>query len=149
MGYEVHITRKTSWFDDDGPVISLDDWLAYLASDAEMRLDGYAEARTSAGAVLRMEEPGIAVWTAYSGHEVDGNMAWFCHFGDRISVKNPDEEILAKMYRIASSLGAKVQGDEGELYGPEGTSEQKEAQVEPEVESSLTAARKKPWWKIW
>jgi hypothetical protein len=150
MGYEVHITRKASWFEDDGPVISLNEWLEYLSSDAEMRLDGYAEARTPAGDVLRTEEPGIAVWTAYSRHGVDGNMAWFCHFGDRITVKNPDEEIRAKMYAIASSLGAKVQGDEGELYGPDGASVEEKAQMKTKfAEASLTEPRRKPWWKFW
>lgn len=148
MGYEVHITRKASWFEDDGPVISLKEWVEYVSSDTEMRLDGYAEARTPAGAVLRTEDPGIAVWTAYSGHEVDGNMAWFCHFGDRVTVKNPDEEILAKMHAIAVSLGAKVQGDEGELYGPDGAAVEEEAHVELASEADEPAP-KKPWWKIW
>ena len=30
MGYEIHITRKTEWFDEDGPEISLEDWKAYI-----------------------------------------------------------------------------------------------------------------------
>ena len=76
MGYEIHITRKTEWFDEDGPEISLEDWKAYIASDPEMRLDGYAEATMENGDVFRTEHDGIAVWTAYSGHGVDGNMAW-------------------------------------------------------------------------
>lgn len=75
MGYEIHITRKTEWFDEDGPEISLEGWKAYIASDPEMRLDGYAEATMENGDVFRTEHDGIAVWTAYSGHGVDGNMA--------------------------------------------------------------------------
>lgn len=121
MGYEVHITRKDFWADDEGPVISLDEWRQYISSDAEMRLDGYAESQTPDGATIRVDNPGIAVWTAYSGHGVNGNMAWFCHFDDRIAVKNPDEEILVKMHQIASELNAKVQGDDGEDYGPDGS----------------------------
>src|SRR5262245_15409072 len=112
MGYEVHITRKAEWFDHDGPVISLKEWLEYVSSDSEMHADGYAEAKTPDGAVLRVNNPGIAVWTAYAGHLVDGNMAWFCHFRDHISVKHPDVETLQKMHQIAVSLSAKVQGDE-------------------------------------
>lgn len=140
MGYDVHITRKVRWFEEDGPEISLPDWLDYVASDPEMRADGYAEAETPSG-VLRMEDEGIAVWTAYSGHGVGGNMAWFCHFGDRITVKNPDEAIMAKMHRIASSLGARVQGDEGEEYGPDGLPKGAAPR------SSVDAGR--PWWKFW
>jgi hypothetical protein len=42
------------------------------------------------------------------------------HFGDHISVKNPDASILRKMHQIALSLKAKVQGDDGEEYGADG-----------------------------
>ena len=117
MGYEIHITRKTEWFDEDGPEISLEDWKAYIASDPEMRLDGYAEATMENGDVFRTEHDGIAVWTAYSGHGVDGNMAWLYPGSGGIVAKNPDREILAKMFEIAQALGARVVGDEGEEYG--------------------------------
>jgi hypothetical protein len=140
MGYEVHITRKAVWFEDDGAAISLKEWLEYVSSDPEMRADGYAEAQTPDG-VLRVDDPGIAVWTAYPGYGVDENMAWFCHFGDRVTVKNPDAAILRKMYQIASSLNAQVQGDEGEVYGPSG---------EPEAAPAESSdARRKPWWRFW
>ena len=140
MGYEVHITRKSTWFEEDGPTISLNEWLDYVSSDAEMRADGYAEAQTPDG-VVRIDDPGIAVWTEYPGHAVDGNMAWFCHFGDRITVKNPDESILTKMHQIASTLNAWVQGDEGEVYGPDGKCQ--------ETHASISSSRHKPWWKFW
>ena len=41
---------------------------------------------------------------------------WLDWFEGDIYTKNPDEPILAKMLGIASSLGAKVQGDDGEVY---------------------------------
>jgi hypothetical protein len=43
-------------------------------------------------------------------------MAWFDYRRSRVVVKSPDDEILGKMRQIASALGAKVIGDEGELY---------------------------------
>lgn len=67
-----------------------------------------------------MDDESIVVWTAYPGHGVGGNMAWFRHFRERITVKNPDEAIVAKMHQIALSLGARVRGGEGEEYGPDG-----------------------------
>ena len=140
MGYEVHITRKAAWFDEDGQAISLKEWLEYVSSDPEMRADGYAEAQTPDG-VLRMDDPGIAVWTAYAGYGGEGNRAWFCHFGDRITVKNPDASTLKKMQQIASSHGAKVQGDEGEIYGTDGEAEG--------VPASSKAEHQKSWWKFW
>jgi hypothetical protein len=120
VGYEVHITRKNNWFGDDGLSISCDEWLQYVLNDPEMRADGYAEAPLPDHSTLRIDHPSIAVWTTYSGHGVSGNMVWFMHFEDRITVKNPDEEILVKMYQIASALNAKVQGDDGEEYGADG-----------------------------
>ena len=142
MGYDLHITRKVDWSDDDGEAISLDEWTAYVDSDPSMRLDGYAEAATPSGEVLRTESPGLAVWVSYSGHGVDGNMAWFGH-SDRsgaVVVKNADQEIRRKMHEIATALRAKVQGDDGEEYGPTG--------AELAVESNHRAADP-PWWRFW
>jgi len=138
MGYEVHITRKNEWF-GDGPEIGLEEWLSYIANDSSMRHDGYAEATISDGAVLRTEAPGLAVWTAYSGHDLNGNMAWFSHSQGNITVKNPDEEILAKMVEIGEALGASIQGDEGETYPVTAN----EPVAIPDVRQS------KPWWRFW
>ncbi|WP_207000839.1 hypothetical protein [Trinickia mobilis] len=120
MGYDIHITRKENWFDDE-PQINLEEWKALVASDTEMRLDGYAEAKVGSGAILRVEREGLSVWKAYSGHGANGNMAWFSFRGGDIVVKNPDAEILAKMWKIAQKLSARVQGDDCERYGADGS----------------------------
>lgn len=132
MGYDVHITRRENWFDEDGPDISLDEWLSVVKQDPEIRVDGFAEAQSAEGSLLRMESAGLAVWTAYSGHEENGNKAWFDYRGDRITVKNPDKEILVKMWCLAQHLSATVQGDEGERYDRSGS----------------VIRRSKPWWKF-
>ena len=115
MGYDVHITRASDWTESESAPITLDEWLTVVQTDPDMRLDGFAEAGTPEG-MLRYENKGMAVWTKYSGHEVNGNMAWFDYRGGRIVVKNPDEEIRAKMKQLATKLSAKVVGDEGEEY---------------------------------
>jgi hypothetical protein len=99
MGYDLHITRKKLHFNDGGPTITLDEWLTYVASDPELR-----------------PAPEIgkhAVFLSVASKYPDPWLDWFQ--GD-IYTKNPDEPILAKMLKIASSLGAKVQGDDGEVY---------------------------------
>jgi hypothetical protein len=116
MGYDVHITRAEEWFESEANPISLDEWLAYVVNDSEMRHDGFAEATTSKGETLRIEADGLSVWTAYSGHGKNGNMAWFYWSDGQVQVKNPDDEILGKMRAIATQLGAHVIGDEGEHY---------------------------------
>ncbi len=122
MGYDVHITRADNWFDSASQPITLSEWLDYVAGDPEMRLDNAAEAQGPDGQTLRYENQGLAVWTAYSGHGVGGNMAWFDYRDGRVVVKNPDEEILRKMCRVAAQLGARVQGDEGAFYDEAGLS---------------------------
>jgi len=56
----------------------------------------------------RTEEEGIAVWTKHSQNGIDGNLAWIYHSRDCIVAKNPDEEMIGKMCRIARHLNAKV-----------------------------------------
>lgn len=116
MGYDVRLTRASDWFESESDPIHLEEWQAYVDSDPEFRMDNFAEATTSAGETIRYDNEGLAVWTAYSGHGEDGNMAWFDYREGRIVVKNPDDEILAKMKQIAKFFQARVVGDEGEEY---------------------------------
>jgi len=123
MGYDVHITRADDWTDSEKTPITLDEWLAYIEADPEMRHDGFAEARTPEGHTLRIEADGLSVWTAYSGHDPEANTGgWFSWNDGDICVKNPDEEILRKMYAIAQVFDAHVQGDDGEEYDERGES---------------------------
>jgi len=120
MGYDVHITRRENWFEEAGPEIELSEWLKLVESDSEMRLDGYAEAPLKDGDVLRVEESGLSTWTAYSRHGRDQGKAWFSFSSGNIIVKNPDPEILRKMWQLSKPLSARVQGDDGELYDQDG-----------------------------
>lgn len=129
MGYDVHITRAAEWSESENDPITIEEWQAYLLSDPEMRADGFAEAGTLSG-TLRYENPGLAVWTAWSEHGRNHNFAWFDLSSGRVTVKNPDGAILAKMSAIAEHLGARVQGDEGEYYPASDTNEQGAAQSE-------------------
>lgn len=145
MGYDLHITRKAEWFDEEGDEITLDEWCEFVKSSPDFRLDGHAEAETSNG-VLRVENEGLSVWTGYSGHEKDGNMAWFDYSEGNIKVKNPDDEIIRKMCQIAESLNAKVQGEECEVYGADGQSDWQGIKAEGEVVDKVTS---KKWWQFW
>ena len=115
VGYDVHITRAADWTRSEETPIALDEWLAYVERDPEMRLDGYAEAQVEDG-VLRVEREGLSVWTAYSRDGIGGTMAWFDYCSGEVVVKNPDDEILGKMRQIAERLGAHVIGDDRESY---------------------------------
>jgi hypothetical protein len=147
MGYDLHITRKNNWFDDDDSRnILLQEWIQLVSNDSEMRLDNFAEATLPDSETLRLESEGLSVWTKYSGDGVNGNHAWFRYHKGTIVVKNPDEEIIQKMIEIAAKLHAKVQGDEGELYKPATDAAIKTTLVD---DSKTTVVDKKPWWKFW
>jgi hypothetical protein len=119
----------------------LEEWLAYIEKDDEFRHDGYAEITTPQGDVIRMENEGISVWTAYSNHGHGDGMAWFDYRRGRIVVRNPDQEILTKMAQVASVLNAVVQGDEGELYDTHGT-------IQRDTSQRVIPSHK-PWGKFW
>jgi hypothetical protein len=116
MGYELHITRAEEWRQSKLNPISLDQWLAYISSDPEMRLDQCATATTPVGDTLNYQSQGLAEWTEYSRNGKDGNFAWFDWQNGEVVVKNPDEELIGKMCRIAQALHARVQGDDGKFY---------------------------------
>lgn len=145
MGYDFHITRATAWTESEANPITMEEWLAHVESDPEMRLDGYAEgAVRDTDVVLRTEDPSMAMWTAYSEDGVDGNHAWMWHYDGRIMAKNADQEIRAKMWRIAQQLDARLVGDDDEEYGADGEPLRPIQRVD-----APKRGVKKPWWKRW
>jgi hypothetical protein len=139
MGYDIHITRKENWFDeDDSNGIALLEWIDYIKADKEMSLNNSAEAETPAGGKVKHEHNGLAVWTGYSKSGIDGNYAWFDFRNGNVTVKNPDQEIKDKMIDIAAQLSAKVQGDEGEFYNSK-----------EKTFTRTIVQDKRPWWKLW
>jgi hypothetical protein len=138
VGYDLHITRKNSWADSEGPEISLAEWLAFVRADPEMQLDNYAETRLENGDVAGIGWRGFSVWTGWSQHGQHDGRAWFLYRDGDISVKNPDEEMCRKMWSIAQALSAKVQGDDHEVY---------DASANVSYPEEIWG--KKPWWRFW
>lgn len=145
MGYEVHITRSEHWLDEDGPTIALSEWLKVVHHDPEMQYEGPTkeEALATANSTISPEEPGLAVWKAYSKHGPE-SVALFWHYDGHVTASNPDEEILRKVWQLAQKLKAKVQGADGEVYGPDG-----KVMSEEEAIAAGLQQQRKPWWKFW
>lgn len=149
MGYDIHICRGGDVDDEPGLRIALQEWLDYVASDSEMRLDNVAVAPLGEGeGELRYENEGLAVWTAFSGHDVAGNQAWFDFRNGRIVVKNAPQEIRAKMFRVSAALNARVVGDEGEYYGADGN-ESGESAPMPVEEAPARRSFAQRWMDTW
>lgn len=145
MGYELYITRQNDWFEKDQLFeISLEEWINYVKNDPEMRLDGFAQIEVQNGEILRIDNEGISVWIKYSGEGIGQNHAWFSYYHGNIIVKNPNQEIINKMCDIASTLNAKVQGDNGELYEKAPFLNRRLEEI-----NDTWTIQKKPWWKIW
>lgn len=145
MGYELHITRREHWADTETSDISLDEWLAYVSNDEELELtNGYD---IKIGSELQFQDrPGYCEWNAHPVYSDSNARPWFAYWRGSINTKNPDAPTIRKMMQIASSLNAKVQGDEGEIYTEEYLIEM--LQEEEHVKSSMQTD-KKPWWKFW
>ena len=65
---------------------------------------------TPSGETIGLKTPALYQW------EQGTLTALFNFRGGRVTVKNPDGAVLAKMLEVAEKLGAKVIGDEGEQY---------------------------------
>ena len=85
-----------------GPVITAEEWLAYVATDPQLKL------------IPGSKTHGVTV-DIQSRHPTK-DLDWSSHSGC-VWTNKPDAAMLAKMLQIASALGAKVQGMDGEVYG--------------------------------
>jgi hypothetical protein len=101
MGWEIHITRAEHWPDSDEHPIRAEEWLALVEADPELTIDP------------RDNGPYFALWLA---HRVEGDHPWFDWFRGAINTKHPDRKTLGKALEIARHFGARVQGDDGEVY---------------------------------
>ena len=106
MGYDLHITRAEWHNQNDGHWITAREWLDYVKGDPELRLAGFNGKH----------------FTLWSG-TCEYPDPWFDWRRGNIYSKNPDAPIVEKMVAIATALGAKVQGDDGEVYTGGGLSE--------------------------
>jgi hypothetical protein len=101
MGYDVHITRAGHWTDSESRPIRREEWLAFVACDPELTLETEHQ---------HSFDP-FVLWHA-GGEE----RAWFGWWRGEIRTKYPDRDTIRKMLEIAAHFGAKVQGDDGEVY---------------------------------
>jgi hypothetical protein len=126
MSYDVHITRAEEWSQSETAPITLEEWIACARSDAELRIeviDGRYTSPLPDGQVLSMNVKGLVAWLGKVGQPARQPLAWFSWSHGIIDARNPDIATLRKMFAIATSLHAKVQGDEGEIYGADGAAQ--------------------------
>ena len=107
MGYEVFIEKKSN------QKIGLDKWNNFLETNKDFEKRNYFEGTNPrTGEVLKFIAPNSGMWKSDK---------WEVPFlynenTGKISVTNPNKEILKKMLEIAVFFEAEVVGFEGEKY---------------------------------
>ena len=103
MGYELHITRAVFWGDSSKTPISVNEWHDILRKDPELKLAG-------------INGPNFAVFANVSEPH---KSSWLDWVNGSIDSKYPTTRMVRKMISISEQLGARVQGDDGEVYSLE------------------------------
>lgn len=145
MGYELHITRREHWADSETPDISINEWLAYVNTDTDLKLTNGYDFQIG-NETHHQEIEGFCEWTAHPTDQISNDKPWFSYWRGSIHTKNPDGPTIRKMMQMASMLNAKVQGDDGEFYTEEYLTELESGDKQSEF---LEVRYKKPWWKFW
>ena len=109
MGYDLHITKAEDWVDSSVSPISQEAWYELVESDPELVVsdDSYYDRSGKGGSLERIY---ATQWVASS----DEVVFWFQD--GEVVAKNPDDDTIIKMLDMAEGLGARVQGDDGEIY---------------------------------
>lgn len=102
MGHDLHITRKETQADVDGPVITFEEWLKYADTDKDLVKDLLDD--SSSG-------PQDFVFLIHSGEPVP-----LCWFEGEIYAKDPNKQVVKKLIKIAKNLDAHVVDDDDEPY---------------------------------
>jgi len=112
MGYDLYITRATSWLDAEGAPIATAEWGEVVAADPELRISTQYHYERRHNGIIERYHP--AIWIKHPD-EVP-----FWHMDGAIHVKNPDKQTTQKMVQLAIKLSARVLGESDEEYGLNG-----------------------------
>lgn len=149
MGYDLHITRREHWSDDEqrGVDIALDEWLKYIDNEPDLELSDAYRIKVPGSETESQVAPGYCEWT---NHPL-GERPWFDYSDGSISTKNPDDDTIKKMLSIAKTFHGKVQGDDGEIYSISPDNKIIYGDISGDENSDINSrhSNKKSWWKFW
>ncbi len=113
MGYDLHITRSEDWSDPDGTPIPLEEWRNFTTAHDDI----HDVPITSPEGDIIMDDTGAG---SVAVRLSTGDWAPLWWVDGNVVSKNPSREMVQFMARIAVELSARVQGDDGEVYGLDG-----------------------------
>jgi hypothetical protein len=130
MPYQLHITRASDWMHSDELPITATEWLKLVRTDSQLVQDLNRGTH-------------FVRWSGSGDRD-----RWLEWAEGRINAKYPDGAFLKKLVEIAERLGAKVQGDGGEVYsGDEPVDEWLEDNILPFTPRTASIAQRLPWWR--
>lgn len=103
MGHDIYITRAPHFLDGAQHPIAKGDWRALVAADPE----------------LSSPDPSVPDYAVWNG-ETSVQTPWIDLADGNLFSRSPDHSFVRKLIAIAGRLGARVQGEGGELYRIEG-----------------------------
>ena len=109
MGYDIFITRAEHPNESSQCPIAEADWKRLLQSDPSLEVSptDYYDRRPNDGRTERFQ---MVLWTAHPDRPP------FMLIDGAVQIKSPDDATIRKMVEMASKLGARVVGEEGEIY---------------------------------
>jgi hypothetical protein len=94
MGYELHIVRQNDYEDgEEESNISLDEWLAYVATDKELELTNGYEMNIPGIETTWQDRPGFCDWLGHPRSNA-GTIPWFDFGSGCIITKYPDSDTI-------------------------------------------------------
>lgn len=103
VGHDIYITRAPHFLDGAQDPIAKEDWRALVAGDPELSIPDPSV-------------PDYAVWNGQTAVQTP----WIDLTDGNLFSRSPDHSFVRKLIDIAGRLGARVQGEGGELYRIEG-----------------------------
>ena len=112
MGYDLHIHRAAWRLEASDTPISAEEWRRYASRAPDLHEDEPFERYTNDG---RVEE--VEVYNLDFG---DGVCALYLDEGAILVRGVRDSRPIKRLFEIARDLDARLEGDDGEYYGPDG-----------------------------
>lgn len=124
MGYELHLTRAESWYEDEEPITFCEAEAALHQFSEGFTIDreGIVTAVTPQGQILSADMGPFIV--CYDGKNEDSRIHIYFEDGHSPHFQVRRVRALLPVIALADALHAKVQGDEEEIYTMESVLEE-------------------------
>lgn len=117
MSYDIHITRGVDWGEEENPVTleEVRNIMHVLPQNFRIEESDTISIKTSSGQNMTMK---VGPYLEYTGENDDKTCVIFTK-GTSPSFRYQSDRQLLAMCSVAKAVGAKLMGDEGEVYDRE------------------------------